>query len=528
MNKIKLSVILISSSILFTTNSFAIGMTAADYSVAKIATDTKQWMVEKAENTAQWGVESGFHESLTELSLENQVLSTQAGLNGNKAYDTALTQASKLGGAYGDDMKGMMESCFNIDLPDFSKMLGLNGMSFCGMDGIKGMYNTAMKDKSGTVQKENINKVTEKKDLTNEQEAVVYGKVDSSKNNCNELQDESCKDKVKESVKYEKEHGVDQYGDSSTNAVKAMASKTNSEINPENKQDIEDKVCVNNELINGTTEGYSCKKDILQDLEKQEKTNSEISNNTSKLIDASERDVRENMLNANESFAESVTSRINTSREIRNDYNIRYNPNTVVFKDVETMGENSFYKRNAEYLTNDPTLYIVPTLKDKEFTIGKFGLDNYKEASIQFGKLKIEDVDGNVLEDSSSIKATIDRLGGVTPFTSALYGYDVSLSVMAKSIYDGTSAKSGEQGEIGREMAIINGLKGTMYQSMLINQQLENQNRANYNIRIKEFDKISQDNDNINNKLEQIQNQNALVIDLLKEMNVSLKKIANK
>lgn len=528
MNKIKLSLIIV-SSLALTNNCFAFtGMSLPEYISGTTLTNSTQWAAEKAENVAQWGVESGFHESLTELSLENQVLSTQAGLNGNKAYDTALTQASKLGGAYGDDMKGMMESCFNIDLPDFSKMLGLNGMSFCGMDGIKGMYNTAMKDKSGTVQKENINKVTEKKDLTDEQAQVVYATSDGSKENCNELFDSSCKEKKEESLKQEKEHGVSKNGNTTTNAAKSMASKINSEINPENKEDLEDKICLNNELNNGTTEGYVCKKDVVQDFGKQEENNTEIANNNSKLIDASERDVRENMIKSNEAFAEAITNRINISREIRDDYNIRYNPNTMVFKDVETMGENSFYKRNSEYLTNDPTLYIVPTLKDKEFTIGKFGLDNYKEASTQFSKLKIEDVDGNVLEDSSSIKSTIDRLGGVTPFTSALYGYDISLSVMAKSIYDGTAAKSGEQGEIGREMAIINGLKGTMYQSMLINQQLENQNRANYNIRIKEFDKISQDNDNINNKLEQIQNQNALVIDLLKEINVSLKKIANK
>jgi hypothetical protein len=43
------------------------------------------------------------------------------------------------------------------------------------------------------------------------------------------------------------------------------------------------------------------------------------------------------------------------------------------------------------------------------------------------------------------------------------------VSVMAKNIY----SNGEENGEVGRELAIINGLKGNMYQTLMLNQQLE-------------------------------------------------------
>lgn len=522
MNK-KLKIGLLTASLLITTNSFAVGMTSAEYTAAKTLTDTKQWLVEKAEAASQWGVESGFHETLTELSLENQVLSTQAGFNGNKVYDTVMNKAGDLGGPYSEELSGIMDSCFGLDLPDFSKSLGLNGISFCGIGDLSSIVGKEVKKRTASIQSEGDNELTEapKKPAT-----VVMGKTDSSKTNCNEQIDKNCSTKQKEDRADELKHGVNKNGGTSTNALKVASEEVFNKMNPDNPED-DDAICVHNELNNGSTEAYACKKDIVSDMEKQRLLKVEAANNTSKLIDASEREVRKNVLKTNETFAESITDRVNTSREIRDDYNIKYNPNKVVYQDVEKFGERSFYKMNKEFLTQDPTLYIVPMVKDNKFAIGKYGLDNYEKAEKEFTKMKIEDVDGNVLEDSTQIKQTINRLGGVTPFTSALYGYDASLSIMAKNVYDGTAEKAGEQGAIGREMAVISGLKGVMYQSMMINQQLENMNRANYNIRLKEFDKISSDNDNLNNKLEQIQNQNALVIDLLKDISTSLKKMAN-
>lgn len=524
MNKIKLSLIIVSSLVL-TSNCFGFtGMTSLEYTMATTATNAAQWATEKTSNAAQWGVEKTFTENLTSANLTNQLMSGQASLNGNKAMDAAMAY----GGEYGKDTKNLLNDCLGLKIPSFSKGLGLDGLGFCGMDVLTDKVQSLMKDNSKSVQpdkQQNKNVVEEKKELPVEKEKTVYGTIDSSKENCNEAIDSKCKTKKEASVKYEKANGVNKHGGSSTNALKTITGKINSDIDPNDPNDLENKVCLNNELTNGTTEGYSCKKDILKDFEYQEQTNSDITNNNSKFIDSSARDIRENVLKSNEKFAEAITSRVNTSREIRDDYNIRYNPSTIAIKDVETMGENSFYKRNAEYLTNDPTIYIVPTLKDNQFGLNKYGLDKYKDANTQFGKLEITDNEDNVVQDSDSISKTVDRLGGVTPFSSALYGYDVSLSVMSKNIYKN---EGGEQGTSGREMALINGLKGVMFQTMMLNQQLENQNRTNYNIRIKEFDKISQDNDNINNKLEQIQNQNSMVIELLKEMNTNLRKIANK
>ena len=95
------------------------------------------------------------------------------------------------------------------------------------------------------------------------------------------------------------------------------------------------------------------------------------------------------------------------------------------------------------------------------------------------------------------------------------------VSVIAKNIY----SNGEENGEVGRELAIINGLKGNMYQTLMLNQQLENKARSDYNIRIKEFDKLSADNDAINSNLEMIQHQNSLIINLLTELNNNIKKL---
>jgi hypothetical protein len=64
-----------------------------------------------------------------------------------------------------------------------------------------------------------------------------------------------------------------------------------------------------------------------------------------------------------------------------------------------------------------------------------------------------------------------------------------------------------------------------MYQTLMLNQQLENKARSDYNIRIKEFDKLSADNDAINSNLEMIQHQNSLIINLLTELNNNIKKL---
>ena len=467
-----------------------------------------------------------FQKMLEEASLTEGLTTGDASIKGQQAYDAAIKQASEFGGAYGKDAANIMKSCFDISLPSFSAGLGIKGLDFCGIDSLDNMRKSYMKGKSTSFDQETLDKFQEKISKT---PGVKYnGKpLGSIIGDCVAGIGKNCKDLNKKLVEDELKNGTTN-GVSSVAATKAVAEKiANAKENELDENGIEkDQICERNEQTGATTEEIACNKTTVTSTLETQKNASDLNSSSSKLSgEGSKEEIKTNMKITNNKLMQKTTDRNNDFREIRDNYNIKYNPSKFAIEDVKAIGADSTYSKmkTKDELKLDTTMYIVPQIQDDKFTFGKYGVDNYNQAISDFNNITLTDPDGATKTggDKDSVKKTVDRLGGITPFSSALYGYEGMVSVMAKNIY----SNGEENGEVGRELAIINGLKGNMYQTLMLNQQLENKARSDYNIRIKEFDKLSADNDAINSNLEMIQHQNSLIINLLTELNNNIKKL---
>lgn len=457
----------------------------------------------------------------TQVGVSDSLNGAKATADGNVLKEQAFSQAEKYGGAYGKTAANAISDCFNFDLPSLNLGAGFGLPNFCGMDALMGSpLGNMMKGKATTIQPlaNNNNQVENKVDTP--KGVATQPKSDNAKKNCTVGVNKDCAEKLKSAAIEERKSGVGKGGSSSTLAVKQEAQIIAYD------EETEKNICSDNEWNDGTTKSYACRKDVVDDVITYDDYKNGLLTGDSKLLDATEKEVRANMVETNEKIAIDSTNRVNLSREIRDEYNLKYNPSVLAIEDVTNMKEESYYTRNKDNLTKDPSLYIVPVVdsENKQFSFAKFGIEKYKEAITSFNNLQITDVNNKPIESKEQVKANLERLGGITPFSSSLYGYEASLAAMANDIY----GKDGEQGDVGRQMAILNGLKGNMYQSVMINQQLENKARSDYNINIKQFTKLSQSIDAMNNKLEQMENQNAAILSVLKEISYSLKKIENK
>lgn len=467
-----------------------------------------------------------FGKKLEEASLSEGLKTGDASIKGQQAYDTAVKQASEFGGAYGKDAANILQSCFDISLPSFSAGLGIKGLDFCGIDSLDNMRKNYMKGKSTSFDQQTLDKFYEK--MTQTPGVKYRGKnVGSMIGDCIPGLGVNCEKTNKEIAEKEAKNGTTN-GVSSNAAMKsqieAIAKAKENEVDENGVE--KDKVCVRNEQTGVTTKDLSCTQTNLKGFIENDKIKSDLNTSSSKLAgEVNKEQIKNDMKVTAEKSMQKLTDRNNEFRDIRDDYNIKYNPSKFAIDDVKAIGEDATYSKMKvkNELTMDTTMYIVPQIKDDKFTFGKYGIDNYNQAISDFNNITLTDPDGATKTggDKDSVKKTVDRLGGITPFASALYGYEGIISVMAKNIY----SNGEENGEVGRELAIINGLKGNMYQTLILNQQLENKARSDYNIRIKEFDKLSADNDAINSNLEMIQHQNSLIINLLTELNNNIKKL---
>lgn len=460
---------------------------------------------------------------LTKFSVQDNLMGAKASADSSFLKTQANDMAKQYGGEYGTDAMDIAQSCFNI--PSFNYGIGnAFDFNFCGMNTLMGKAKALVKGYADSIFPPAETPRTEvEKKVETPKGVPTQTKANNSIKNCIEGVDKGCSSSMKEAAISEKSKGSGPGGNSTTMAVKQLTKPIAYDSDkPENQ------ICVDTEWNDGTTASYTCRKDAVDSLiENDEKRNELISGN-SKLLDSSEKEVRQNMIKSNEKIETLATDRINTLKELRDDYNVKYNPSILAVNDVETLKENSFYERNKDMLTKDPTMYIVPVVDEetKQFSFTKFGLEKYKDGLTSFNNLQITDSNNKPLETKEQVKTNIERMGGITPFSSALYGYEASLSTMANDVFD--SVKQTEKGEVGRDMAILSGLKGVMFQSVMLNQQLENKARSDYNMNVKQFSKLSQDNDSIKNNLEQIQNQNTAILAVLKEISASLKKIESK
>lgn len=494
LNKIILSLGL--SSILFT-NANAYSWNPA----AQIAAD-------EVSNAAQWGVEVSFYESLEEywnqFSLQNSILSGKITADSNKAYDQVMGKASEIGGAYSGELAGIMDSCFNFKLPDFSAGLGLDGLDFCGIGDVNSILKKVTKSKSDNVKGTDKNKVSEPK-------VAPVGtppdpKTDSSKNNCNPDTDPGCKESQQKIVEKLDKNGRDSAGSVPTSYSKPKASQAYFSNAP---------LATDNQLNDGSAETQSQLKHIVDDMGEVTKSNGELLSDSSPLLDLSQpEDVKVNMVKNNDKKSEMANDRINENLDNRDTFNMYYRPDTLVLKDPALL-DNSWYSRNTSDLGNYPVKYIVPSVKDdeagKQFNITPYSLDNYRAGADEITKIE-------------GIETVIKNSGGITPFTSSYAGYIAAKDVMAENI-----AKNGEdQGSLGRETAMINGLKGIMYQMMLTNKNIEDFSNVTYEINKRNQTKISADNDELKYQLSQMQQQNMMIIIQLKEIAGYLKTISQK
>ncbi len=520
---IKKILLSVSTILLLSTNSKASGIPTVD--VAAIQTSVQQMAQDFSLDQAM----QEFQKKLEEASLKEGLMTGNASIKGQQAYDTALKNASSFGGAYGKDAANIMKSCFDISLPSFSAGLGIKGLDFCGIDSLDNMRKSFMKGKSTSFDQETLDKFKEK--MSTIPGTKVNGKVMGSKvADCVPglaSNPKKCEADNKKIIEKELKEGTTN-GAASVAATREVA-KTIVEAKEGEKDEVgnaKDEICTRDEKTGGTTASVACNQSTVQTLMNINEKEEDLNSSSSILTGQSDVDnIKKNMRIVNENSMKKATDRNNEFFAVRDDYNIKYNPSVFAIEDVNTNGGNATYNRlkAQDQLSLDTTMYIVPQIKDDKFTFGKYGIDNYDQAINDFNNIELTDPEGQVKAngDKDSVKKTINRLGGVTPFSSALYGYEGIVSVMAKNLY----SNGEENGELGRELAIINGLKGTMYQTLMLNQQLENKARADYNIRVKEFDKLSADNDMINNNLELIQNQNAMLIKLLTDLNNNIKKL---
>lgn len=470
-----------------------------------------------------------FNKMLEEASLTEGITTGNASVKGQQAYDAALKNASEFGGAYGNDAKNIMTSCFDISLPSFSAGLGIKGLDMCGLDSLDNMRKTAMKGKSTSFDQQTLDRFKEKMGITPGTKTIAKPRG-SSIGDCIPgvgADAKTCKEMNEKVAAKEARQGLSDGGVASNAGVASVAkaiSKGKATEKDENNI-AKNEACSQNEMQGPTTKDLACTATTVSAIENADKEMAEISSESSRLTNVDPKNVEETMLKTINKRKTDATDRVNAHIDVRDEYNKKFNPSKFAVTDPESLGTNSTYKRleSRNQLNLEPTMYLVPQFKDEKFTFGKYGIDNYKDAINDFNNITLTDPEGNVKAggDTESVKKTVDRLGGITPFSSALYGYEGMVSVMAKDIY----SNGQENGEVGRQMAIIDGLKGNMFQTLLLNQQLENQARTDYNIRIKEFDKISYDNDLMNNNLELIQNQNGMIIQLLTELNNNIQKL---
>lgn len=444
--------------------------------------------VQKTGDAAQWGIESVFQETLSEFELTNTILSGQLGFNGNKTYETTMNKVTEIGGAYGEELAGIMDKCFNVDIPSFSKALGLDGLDFCGIGDVQSIVKKVVKKKSDEIKDDGKTTVGKTVTIKIKQNDVI--------DTCNERTDESCAKKIGEIGKREYKSGSSKDGTVSEHGVKLVGSH-----NYTNKLGY----CDDNELNRGTLEFYACRQDVLNSIERYH--NYEDSNNQSANVvtglDINE--VKRKDTLDNEKIITRSKNAINLSKTIRDEYNIRYRPSTTVIEDPKNMDYPWFSKSNEDEIRNNPTLFITTNIGQNGLESNMYGLDDYL----------------TVLNETKDIESLINKTGGYTPFLASYLNYKNSTEMMSKHMYSG----DGEKGDLGRQVAMIEGLKSLSLQVTILTQQLENQERTNYNINIKKFNKLSADNDKLIEINTKMMNQNALLLNKIDEL---IKVIGNK
>jgi len=512
--KLKQSII-VASILLGSTNLFGVITWNAPSQIAADAiSNANQWAIEKV-GLSQF--------SDNEVSVQkNAALSAKASINGQKTYNAARDTISSMGGTYGKEVTSLLESCFDIpSIPSFDLGFDLDGIDFCGIGDVNDIMGKAMKGKADAVKGKDESNLTEPDEARSGE--PIDPKKDGSRSNCIEEFGSGCKEMKEKLIKEDLKGGIGKEGTTNTIVLKECAINNYYSFGNDT---VDGTICVENSLTDGTTKGYCCRKDIVDAGGEYKETKENIISNNSKILDSNEDQIRLNVIEDNEDFIESATSRINNSRDMRNEYNMRFNPDTLIHRDPKKMKNgNSWYERNERDLKKYPQVYIIPEVSkvgdgDKALSINTVGLDTYKNA---FKKL---DSLSEYMDVDPTVYAT--RLGGITPLTSSILGYKAMNAVMANTIYKEEGKYDGEQGFIGREMAMINGLKGVMYQSMLITQSMDSFSRMYYNTEKNKFNKLSADNDSIKNKLNQMQQQNLMMINILKDISESLKFIEKK
>lgn len=470
------------------------------------------------------------------LNLMNDLFSTQVGFNGQKAMDSMLEQSGMMGYKYAPQIKNVLTSCFDIpEMPDFFKQLNLGGIDFCGIGEANDILNGIMGKGAKNMDDNGKVSTSTKKDAKTDK-TVTNGSKSIS----------VCSDEDMKAI-------VAKYGfESDYDKTLANIKKAGLECIPNggNKNQLISNKDKNAKaiIVSDTFDGKSYSNDIseLNNVQTDINAKNNMINNPDKVniqskIDA---DIKRDEGNLN--------IRNLRNEEIEFQYALRYNPNFVFPSSLNEEGtvktpdtgynaklnktiDGAKYSSSSEF-TNKSIAYIVPGSKQITDGIGSgvdlnlYDVTKYQEASIDMKK-SLENSMGENASNSKSSLNIIDKMGGITPFTSSIVAYKQFSKAIGDNVFTkkaqtagtaGAAEEAGENGELGFKFGMLQGSKGIMFQLMLLNQQLENQSRTTYNVQTLNHERDMRIKmDVLNSNLEDIKTQNANIIMLLN-------KIANK